>query len=103
MATKQTERYLTPNEIRIMGIKALARELGPVGMARFFQQFDSGEGDYTKERKALLAGTTMEDMERQLATLREKKTKATPSPRKAKATVKTTATRRKASKHLAHA
>ena len=73
----------------------MTQELGPVGMARFFQQFDAGEGDYTKEREALLGGATMEDMERQLATLREKKAKAAPLPKP-----KATTSRRKVSKRL---
>ena len=37
-------------EIRQHGIDALARELGPVGMIRFLQQFETGKGDYTLER-----------------------------------------------------
>ena len=36
--------------IRRMGIEALTEKLGPVGMVEFIQQFDSGYGDYTKER-----------------------------------------------------
>ncbi len=36
--------------IRRMGIEALTEKLGPVGMAEFIRQFDSGYGDYTKER-----------------------------------------------------
>lgn len=62
---------LTPNMIREMGIEALTRELGPVGMARFIQQFDNGKGDYTKERDALLADMTKEDVERQLKQMRQ--------------------------------
>lgn len=38
------------DQIRKEGVAALARELGPVGMIRFLQQFDTGTGDYTKER-----------------------------------------------------
>jgi len=38
------------NEIRRIGIDALADALGPVDMARFLQSFDLGSGDYTKER-----------------------------------------------------
>lgn len=30
--------------------KALAKSLGPIGMVRFLQQFDTGSGDYTRER-----------------------------------------------------
>jgi hypothetical protein len=33
-----------------MGIEALTEKLGPVGMIEFLRQFDSGYGDYTKER-----------------------------------------------------
>ena len=40
----------TLNEIRKIGINALAKALGPIGMVRFIQSFDLGGGDYTKER-----------------------------------------------------
>lgn len=45
---------MSQEEIRIAGLKALKKELGPVGMVRFLQQYELGEGDYTKERKKLL-------------------------------------------------
>ena len=54
----------SPAILRQKGIKALAEALGPIGMARFFQQYGLGVGDYTAEREALLAGITMEDFER---------------------------------------
>jgi hypothetical protein len=38
------------NEIRKLGIDALAEALGPVDMIRFLQSFDLGSGDYTKQR-----------------------------------------------------
>ena len=41
-------------EIRLTGLKALSRELGPVGMVRFLQQFETGYGDYTAERHTWL-------------------------------------------------
>ncbi len=41
---------MTLEEIRRQGIEALARELGPVGMIRFLQQFETGKGDYSAER-----------------------------------------------------
>ena len=40
-----------PLEIREIGLNALQDALGPVGMTRFIQQFDLGQGDYTKERQ----------------------------------------------------
>lgn len=42
------------NEIRKLGIDALAEALGPVDMARFLQSFDLGRGEYTKEREKWL-------------------------------------------------
>lgn len=40
----------SPSTIRKLGLDALAKALGPIGMVRFLQQFDPGAGDYTKER-----------------------------------------------------
>jgi hypothetical protein len=37
-------------QIRIVGMEVLARELGIVGMIRFLQQFETGHGDYSIER-----------------------------------------------------
>ncbi len=47
-------RTLTLEQIRRKGLEALVRELGPAGMARFLQQFESGRGDYTAEREQWL-------------------------------------------------
>ena len=41
---------LSLNDIRKLGLEALFKALGPVGMVRFTQQFETGVGDYTKER-----------------------------------------------------
>lgn len=43
-------REMTAEQIRTKGLEALARELGVVGMIRFIQLFERGNGDYTKER-----------------------------------------------------
>jgi len=40
----------SPVDIRAAGMQVLAEALGPVGFARFIQQFDPGHGDYTKEK-----------------------------------------------------
>lgn len=40
-----------PMEIRAVGMRVLKEALGPVGMVRFMQQYDSGHGNYTEERK----------------------------------------------------
>ena len=39
-----------PAEVRIAGMLALKKALGPVGTDRFLQQFEQGSGDYTKEK-----------------------------------------------------
>jgi len=45
---------LNPITIRKLGLEALDKALGPVGMVRFLQHFENGIGDYTKERKQWL-------------------------------------------------
>lgn len=62
--------YRNPNVIRKMGIDALTKELGPVGMAYFIQQYDRGEGDYTAEREKLLADVSMESLVSELEAMR---------------------------------
>lgn len=37
-------------EVRKIGLQALQEALGPVGTVRFFQMFENGFGDYTKEK-----------------------------------------------------
>lgn len=51
---------MTLNEIRQKGLEALSRELGPVGMIRFMQQFETGSGDYSIERHEWLQDETVE-------------------------------------------
>ena len=51
-------------ELRQRGMGALAKELGPVGMARFLQQFEMGSGDYSTDRDQWLpddVSTIMDD------------------------------------------
>lgn len=45
----------TLHEIHDEGIDVLKKTLGPVDMIRFIQMFDSGKGDYTKERRQYLS------------------------------------------------
>ena len=67
MATTEISKLQTPNPTRQKGLNALIEELGVSGMVEFVRQFNPGKGDYTKEREALLADITMEDIERYLA------------------------------------
>ncbi len=43
-------QMMSLEQIRIAGMEALTRELGIVGMVRFMQQFETGYGDYSKDR-----------------------------------------------------
>jgi hypothetical protein len=53
-------------EIRRQGLEALARQLGPVGMVRFLQQFETGQGDYTTERHQWLPRAAVRDLAREI-------------------------------------
>ena len=47
-------------EIRAKGWNALVKELGHSGATKFILLYERGEGDYTKERKDMLKGVTIE-------------------------------------------
>jgi len=50
------------NRIREIGLEALTKTLGPVGMVRFLQQFERGTGDYTKNREKWLKGISLQSI-----------------------------------------
>ena len=54
-------RRISLVEIRNRGLEALAEALGPVGMARFLQQFDTGSGNYTEDRVQWLEKVTVQE------------------------------------------
>ncbi|RCX15439.1 hypothetical protein DFR58_11319 [Anaerobacterium chartisolvens] len=58
--------------IRKMGIKALTEKLGPVGMVEFIRQFDSGYGDYTKERHEWLDNIDIKTIVKQAEAKRDR-------------------------------
>ncbi len=43
-------QIMTLEQIRVNGLAALMKKLGPDGMIRFLQQFETGSGDYSTER-----------------------------------------------------
>ena len=53
---------MTLDQIRLAGYRALLRELGPVNLVRFLQQFETGYGDYTQERYDWLDQYTVEEI-----------------------------------------
>jgi len=61
--------YSNPVTLRNAGLVALAKELGPLGMALFMRQYDNGYGDYTAERGELLKNISLEEVERALAAM----------------------------------
>ena len=59
-------RTMTLDQIRTLGMEALIDRLGPAGMVRFLQQFESGSGDYTKERYTWLGKSDVKTLAREI-------------------------------------
>ena len=59
-------QMMSLEQIRIAGMEALARELGIVGMVRFLQQFETGHGDYSKDRHKWLDDQAMDTVVRRI-------------------------------------
>lgn len=68
---KQKPRTL--QQIRIAGLRALRRELGPVGMVRFLHQYETGTGNYTEERRQWRDQWTMDEIIAELDERRQRK------------------------------
>jgi hypothetical protein len=64
---------MSAEQIRKAGLRALARELGPSGMARFLQQFGVGNGDYTKMRDELIGEWDMDEWMKRIRQTRKAK------------------------------
>lgn len=62
---------MTLEQVRLTGLMALSRELGPVGLVRFLQQFETGHGDYTAERHGWLAEATVQKLAEEIKPQRE--------------------------------
>lgn len=62
MMNNQAIDFRNPVMLRKLGIEALSKALTPVGMAYFLRQYETGEGDYTKEREELLKNFTTDDI-----------------------------------------
>jgi hypothetical protein len=71
---------MTPEEICRVGLEALRRELGLVGMIRFLQMFETGKGDYTAERHQWLdqmdLDTIVEEIAKRRRVLKESEPEA---------------------------
>ena len=53
---------MTLEQIRLTGLRALSRDLGAVGLVRFLQQFETGDGDYTADRHRWLGDNTVQEL-----------------------------------------
>jgi hypothetical protein len=53
-------------EIKSKGWMALVKELGYSGATKFILLYETGEGDYTKERKEIFRDITIEEMMKQI-------------------------------------
>ena len=69
---KLEPKHMNPSLIRKLGIEALSKALGPVGMARFLQQYETGVGDYTKDRDLWLKGEDIESVVSEIKKRRKK-------------------------------
>lgn len=58
---------LTQEQVRLMGLEVLARELGATGLIRFLQLYEQGTGDYTHERADLLANQSVAEISERIA------------------------------------
>lgn len=67
MIADATNLYL----IRQTGIEVLNRELGPVAMIRFLQQYEKGYGDYSKERHEWIDKISVSDIVEQIKNKRK--------------------------------
>jgi len=63
---------MTLDEIRIEGLKALEHRLGPEGLIRFLQQFETGRGGYTKERHKWLKEMSVETLAEKIVKQRKR-------------------------------
>ena len=65
--------YMTLQEIRTIGFEVLLRELGPAGTIRFIQQYETGSGDYTRNRRKILPKKSVKEIGNQIQKDRQSK------------------------------
>ncbi|MCI0366040.1 MAG: hypothetical protein L0219_19450 [Phycisphaerales bacterium] len=62
-----------PAELRRKGIEVLVRELGYADAMRFLLQFNTGQGDYTKDRDAMMPAWSDDELLREADALARKR------------------------------
>jgi hypothetical protein len=68
-----TTESMTLYQIRVVGFEALIRELGPAGAIRFIQQYETGQGDYTRNRKKSMPRPSVREIGNEMMTKRVKR------------------------------
>jgi hypothetical protein len=58
---------LTQHEIYVQGLEALRDRLGRAGMIRFLKQFETGQGNYARERHEWVDRVTMNELRKESA------------------------------------
>jgi hypothetical protein len=56
--------HRTLDEVRQEGLDALRDRLGRADMIRFLQQFETGNGDYARERQGWVDQSSLDEIER---------------------------------------
>jgi hypothetical protein len=72
---KMKVQQTNPVILRKLGLEALCKSLGPIGMVRFLQQYETGTGDYTKQRDLWLKDIDIESIVIELENRRKKKSR----------------------------
>lgn len=62
MSGSTTINYRDQRTVRRLGMVALKEKLGNVGAVYFIRQFNTGSGDYTKERETLHDNLTFDEI-----------------------------------------
>ncbi|PKL64042.1 MAG: hypothetical protein CVV32_10290 [Methanomicrobiales archaeon HGW-Methanomicrobiales-3] len=63
--------WKTIARIQSEGYEALVKALGPEDAARFIRSYDSGSGDYTKERKEILGKKSVKQIGEEILKLQK--------------------------------
>lgn len=66
MLRTHRHKNLTGPTLREAGWNALVKDIGLVNAARFILQYESGYGDYTKTRKEIFKGKTVNELCREI-------------------------------------
>jgi hypothetical protein len=72
---KMKVQQTNPVVLRKLGLEALCKSLGPLGMVRFLQQYETGTGDYTKEKEMWLKDVDIESVVIEIKNRQKKKTR----------------------------